>query len=115
VARVPYFSGIDPTIVWESTGLYFLSSLSFRAATRPVFAMSLYFFRIRNGRYSGCADQGTECADRNAAWKELTTVCADMASGISRKLAENSEWQMEMLDESRRPVFRIRIVAESLD
>jgi Domain of unknown function (DUF6894) len=89
--------------------------MSFRAATSRFFAMSLYFFRIKNGRYSGCADQGTECADRNAAWKELTNVAADMASGISRKLAENSEWQMEMLDESRRPVFRIRIVAESLD
>ncbi len=77
--------------------------------------MPLYFFRIKNGRYSGCSDQGTECADRSAAWKELTSVCADMAAGISRKLAENSEWQMELLDESKRPVFRIRIIAESLD
>ena len=34
---------------------------------------------------------------------------------ISRKLAENSEWQMEMLDEAKQPVFRIRIIAESLD
>ena len=24
-------------------------------------------------------------------------------------------WQMELLDEAKRPVFRIRIVAESLD
>ena len=79
------------------------------------FVMPLYFFRIKNGRYSGCSDQGTECADRHAAWKELTSVCADMASGISRKLAENSEWQMEMLDEAKKPIFRIRIVAESLD
>ena len=77
--------------------------------------MPLYFFRIKNGRYSGSSDQGTECADRNAAWKELTSVAADMVSGISRKLAENSEWQMEMLDEKKEPVFRIRIVAESLD
>jgi hypothetical protein len=77
--------------------------------------MPLYFFRIKNGRYSGCSDHGTECADDAAAWKELTSVCADMAAGISRKLTENSEWQMEMLDESKRPVFRIRIVAESLD
>ena len=77
--------------------------------------MPLYFFRIKNGRYSGASDQGTECADRHAAWKELTNVCADMASGISRKLAENSEWQMELLDEKKRRVFRIRIVAESLD
>jgi hypothetical protein len=38
-----------------------------------------------------------------------------MAGSISRKLAENSEWQMELLDEARQPVFRIRIVAESHD
>ncbi|MGC2084061.1 MAG: hypothetical protein WA702_12000 [Bradyrhizobium sp.] len=77
--------------------------------------MPLYFFRIRNGRFSGASEYGTECADRDAAWKEMTTVCADMAGSISRKLAENSEWQMELLDEARQPVFRIRIVAESLD
>ena len=77
--------------------------------------MTLYFFRIKNGRYSGSSDQGTECADRNAAWKELTNACADMAGGISRKLAENSEWQLELLDESKQPVFRIRIVAETLE
>jgi hypothetical protein len=77
--------------------------------------MPLYFFRIRNGRYSGASDHGTECADREAAWKELTNVCADMAGGISRKLKQNSEWHLELLDESRRPVFRIRIVGETLD
>jgi hypothetical protein len=77
--------------------------------------MPLYFFRIRNGRYSGASDQGTECADRDAAWKELTTVCADMAGGISRKLKENSEWHLELLDESQQPVFRIRIIGETLD
>jgi hypothetical protein len=77
--------------------------------------MSRYFFRIKNGRYSGCSDSGTECADRTAAWKELTSACGDMAGMISRKLAQNSEWQMELLDESRRPVFRIRIMGETLD
>jgi hypothetical protein len=77
--------------------------------------MPQYFFRIRNGRYSGCADQATEFANRDAAWKEMTSVCAHMASGIARKLRENSEWHMELLDESKEPVFRIRIVAESFD
>jgi uncharacterized protein DUF6894 len=77
--------------------------------------MPRYFFRIRNGQYSGASDHGTECADRKAAWRELTTVCAEMVSGISRKLAENSEWQLELLDESKQPVFRIRIVAETLE
>jgi hypothetical protein len=78
-------------------------------------AMPLYFFRISNGSYSGSSDQGTECADRDAAWKELTKVSADIASGISRKLQPNSEWHMEMLDEARQPVFRIRIVSESFE
>ncbi|WP_421611036.1 DUF6894 family protein, partial [Bradyrhizobium ottawaense] len=49
------------------------------------------------------------------AWKEMTNVCADMTAGIARKLQENSEWHMELLDETKEPVFRIRIVAETLD
>jgi hypothetical protein len=77
--------------------------------------MPLFFFRIRNGRYSGASDSGTELADRDAAWRELTSVCADIVSGVSRKLKQNSQREMELLDESRRPVFRIRLVAESLD
>lgn len=77
--------------------------------------MALYFFRVQSGPYSGTSDHAAELADRNAAWKELTSVCGDMVGGISRKLRQNSEWQMELLDESRRPLFRIRIVAELLD
>ena len=80
-----------------------------------VFAMPLYFFRIRNGRYSGACDYGTELADRDAAWKELTSVCGDMVGSISRHLKQNTEWQMELLDESKKPVFRIRLVGETLD
>ena len=77
--------------------------------------MPFYFFRIQNGPYSGASDHGTELADRNAAWKELTSVCGDMAGSISRKLQQDSEWRMELLDDAKRPLFRIRIVAESLD
>jgi hypothetical protein len=56
--------------------------------------MPFYFFRIQNGPYS---------------------VCGDMVGSISRKLRQNSEWRMELLDEAKRPLFRIRIIAESLD
>ena len=83
--------------------------------TERFLAMPLYFFRISNGEYSGACDHGTELADRASAWKELTGTCSDVVAGISRKLRENSEWQMELLDESKKPVFRIRVVAESLD
>jgi hypothetical protein len=76
--------------------------------------MSLYFFRISQGRYSGAADQPYECASRESAWRELTAVCADLISGISRSLQEDAEWRMELLDETKQPVFRIRLVAESV-
>jgi hypothetical protein len=76
--------------------------------------MSLYFFRISNGRYSGASDQGSEFESREAAWAEMTKVCGNLVGGISRGLEQNAEWRMELLDESRKPVFRIRLVAETL-
>ena len=76
--------------------------------------MSLYFFRISHGRYSGASDQAYEFDSREAAWTEMTAVCANLLGGISRSLKQNGEWHMELLDEVKQPVFRIRLVAESL-
>jgi hypothetical protein len=45
----------------------------------------------------------------------MTKVCSDLVGGISRNLKQNTEWQMELLDESKKPIFRIRLVAETLD
>jgi hypothetical protein len=52
--------------------------------------MPLYFFRIRNGRYSGASEQGIELADHNAAWQELTSSCAQMVGGMCRKLGRDT-------------------------
>ena len=76
--------------------------------------MSLYFFRISHGPYSGTSDQPSEFESREAAWAEMTRVCANLVGSISRSLKQNAEWHMELLDESRKPVFRIRLVSESL-
>jgi hypothetical protein len=75
--------------------------------------MPLYFFRISQGRYSGASDQGSEFESREAAWAEMTKVCSNLLGGISRSLKPNAEWRMEMLDEAKQPVFRIRLVAET--
>jgi len=76
--------------------------------------MSLYFFRISTGRYSGAADQPYEFEDRAAAWTEMTEVGASLLGGISRSLKPNAEWCMELLDENKRPVFRISLVGETV-
>ena len=75
--------------------------------------MSQYFFRLSHGRYSGASDQGSEFESREAAWSEMTKVCANLLGGISRSLKQNGDWQMDLLDEAKKPVFRIRLVAET--
>jgi hypothetical protein len=75
--------------------------------------MSLYFFRISTGRYSGAADQPYEFEDRAAAWTEMTEVCANLLASIARNLKPNAKWSMELLDENKQPVFRISLVGES--
>jgi hypothetical protein len=77
--------------------------------------MPAYLFRVRDSRSSGTSDLRTEFPDRDSAWEEMTGVCGDMVAGISRKLRENDQWQMELLDEFSKPIFRIRLVAETLD
>ena len=76
--------------------------------------MSLYFFKIKNGRYCGASNK-FEVADRDAAWTEMTKVCGDLVGGIARHLTQEAEWQMELLDESKKPVFRIRLLAENTE
>jgi Domain of unknown function (DUF6894) len=76
--------------------------------------MPLYFFRISHGRYAGASDQGSEFESREAAWTEMTNVCGNLLGSLSRSLKQNAEWQMELLDEAKKPVFRIRLVAESI-
>ena len=75
--------------------------------------MSLYFFRITTGRYSGAADQPYEFEDRTAAWTEMTEVCANLLGSIARNLKPNAKWSMELLDENKKPVFRISLVGEA--
>ena len=76
--------------------------------------MSLYFFRISHGLYSGTSDHGAEFENPEDAWSEMTRVCANLVGGISRSPKQNGEWHLEFLDVAKKPAFRIRLVAESL-
>lgn len=74
--------------------------------------MSQYFFHIQNGQFAGESD--VELADNEAAFAELRKVCADMVGSIARNLNQNTEWRVELLDECKKPVFRISLVSETL-
>jgi hypothetical protein len=76
--------------------------------------MSRYFFRVEDSRHSCTSDLGLDAADRGAAWTETTKVCGDLIGAASRQLEQNAGWQIELLDETQKPVFRIRLSAETL-
>lgn len=76
--------------------------------------MPRYQFRISGGIHAGTCGEGFDLADGNAAWTELTWVCGDLVGGVVRNLEPNSEWYLELLDESRTPLFRIRVASETL-
>jgi hypothetical protein len=42
----------------------------------------------------------------------MTRVCSDLIGAAARKLEQNENWKIELLDESKKPIFRIRLVAE---
>jgi hypothetical protein len=73
-----------------------------------------FYFRIPDGRFGGLANHAVILADRDAAWSELTQVSKDLVGSIAGEIKQNAEWQIELLDESERPLFRIRLVAETL-
>jgi hypothetical protein len=77
-------------------------------------AMPLFSFRTRCPVRSRVSE-ACEFESQAAAWSELTRVCGDLVGGIVRNhLEENAEWNMEVLDESLKPLFRISLVAEKL-
>jgi hypothetical protein len=75
--------------------------------------MPLFSFRTENcGR--ACTSDPCELANRDEAWKELTRVCGDLIGESCRNLKQDSEWSIELLDGTNAPLFRIRLVAETL-
>jgi hypothetical protein len=74
-----------------------------------------FHLRIPDGRFSGLANHPMNLVDRDAAWDEMTLVCKDLVGSVVREIARNTEWQMELLDESKTPIYRIRVISETLD
>ena len=76
--------------------------------------MPRYYFRIDHGKYSGNSDSAFDIKDDTAAWQEMIEVCGDLVRDVCRGLKENSDWHLELLDEAEKPLFRIRLVSESM-
>ena len=76
--------------------------------------MPRYFLRVPTGRYAGASELSLDVADRDAAEAEAIRVCRDLVCGASLDLEKNADWRIELLDELKEPLFRIRLLAETV-
>ena len=75
---------------------------------------SQYVFRVmRNGTCMGRSD-GLEFADKAAAWHEAALSCGEIISEMDGKIEPGCHWQMEVSDDSGKPIYRFTFTAEEV-
>jgi hypothetical protein len=77
--------------------------------------MPRFIFQVQQGKFpEPPAVEDTLC-NSYAARKAALGIYSDLAKDIVNRLTDDSEWRLDVLDESGKPVFRLRLLAESLD
>ena len=77
--------------------------------------MPRFLFQVQQGKLPGPLALEDMLCDNDAARMAGLGICADLAKDIVRGLIGDSEWQLNVLNEHGRPVFRIRLLVESLE
>lgn len=71
-------------------------------------------FSFTQGRFSK-AGLIVGLPDTHAAHKEAVAMFVGLIRDIAGELETHPAWQMEVLDETGKPVFRLRLLGESLE
>jgi hypothetical protein len=74
--------------------------------------MPKYFFSVRLGEHTSQHDDGIEFPDLTAVQVEATKSTGEILRDLERALEVGSELRMEVVDEARRPIFILRVIAE---
>jgi hypothetical protein len=77
--------------------------------------MPRFIFQVQQGKFSEIPAIEDILCDSYAARKAALGICADLAKDIVNRLTDDSEWRLDVLDESGKPIFRLRLLAESLE
>jgi hypothetical protein len=77
--------------------------------------MPRFIFQVQQGKFPEIPAIEDILSDSYAARKVALGMCADLAKDIVRGLTQDSEWRLDVLDESGKPVFRLRLLAEELE
>lgn len=74
--------------------------------------MPRYFFHVYHDR-DEIDDQGEVLPDKHAAWQEATVTAGQILQSLDGRLKPDREWRMEVMDEFQKPLYVLRIHAET--
>ena len=77
------------------------------------YLMAVFSFQVTGqGRTQG--NIAVACADDEAAHAEALAICSDLARDAFTKIARQADWQMSVIDEMGKTVFRFRICEDDV-
>jgi hypothetical protein len=71
----------------------------------------LFTSRVSQGNFLDASPKAFE--DGDAARQEALAICSDMARDIVRGLSPNSEWRLDVRDDTGVALYSIRFVSEA--
>jgi hypothetical protein len=77
--------------------------------------MPIFLFQVQQGEFPETPAIEDVLSDNHAAQKTALSMCADLAKDIVTGLTADSEWRLNVLDESGKSIFRLRLLAETLE
>ena|SRR5882757_438615 len=76
--------------------------------------MPRFIFQVQQGQSPEILTVEDVLCDSYAAGKTALGMFADLAKDIVNGLTEDSEWRLDVLDDSGKSVFRLSLLAEEL-
>jgi hypothetical protein len=76
--------------------------------------MPNYTFRISQGAQSA-RSIASDCTDDGAARREAGGMFVDVARYVAGDFEENPAWKIEVADQSGKLIFRLSLLAESIE
>jgi hypothetical protein len=76
-------------------------------------AMPLYFFSVSDGECTTLASDGIELPDICSVWIEATRSTGETLRDLNHAIRAGTELRMDVADEAHRPLFSLRVIAET--
>jgi hypothetical protein len=77
------------------------------------YAMPRYFFSVSNGGRTTLHSDGIELPDMPSVWIEATKSTGEILRDLNPAIHAGTELRLDVADEARKPIYSLRVIAES--